>query len=63
MFQGCLFQNLTPMDNQHCMNCTLFLDVCIPIADRFGYALGSECDQYFCESCTLECALMYEKFN
>lgn len=58
MSGSCLYQNLTPMNNVHCLNCGLFLESCIPIADQFGYALGSECDQYFCESCTQECALM-----
>jgi len=45
----CFYVGRTPMANGICNECPSFLNICIPVADDFGFALGAECDLYFCE--------------
>lgn len=51
----CFYTGQTPLSNYMCNNCSLFLETCIPIASKDGYALGAECDAYFCEGCQQIC--------
>ena len=55
MQPSCFYYGRTPMDNNRCNLCSLFLTTCIPVADIYGFALSSECDFYFCESCNVNC--------
>lgn len=61
---SCEYYQITPMDNTVCGNCTLFLETCLPIPDRYGYASTSECgDFYLCEGCTQKQCLYQRHIN
>lgn len=50
MSKSCIYKGHTPMDLPMCLRCSLFLETCVPVADRDGYSNG-ECAAYLCESC------------
>lgn len=56
LFLACELESLpvSASDNLMCARCPLYLNTCMPIAGRDGYALASECDRYLCEGCTSE---------
>ena len=53
MINRCHYYKTTPSDNVSCNRCSLFMDICSPIAEADGYAIGSECDCYLCSGCSI----------
>ena len=63
MNTNCYYAGQTPLSNHMCNNCSLFLETCIPIASKDGYALGAECDAFLCEGCQQICPITsYNKY-
>lgn len=52
MGSTCRYVRQTPMNNRMCNSCSLFMNTCLPTADKDGYALGGECDSYLCNGCS-----------
>jgi hypothetical protein len=59
MLKTCIYRGHTPMDSVICTKCELFLEVCVPVVQRDGYAVG-ECELFLCESCPHDC--LYKQF-
>lgn len=58
MIESCIYVAQTPINNSMCNSCELFMETCKPIASLEGYALGGECDAFFCPTCEVEeCAM------
>ena len=52
MVSRCQYQGTTPTNNNICDECDLYLHTCQAVATDDGYAVGSECGDYFyCEGC------------
>ena len=54
MLKSCYYKDHTPMDIPICLQCSLFLEACVPIALSDGFSNG-ECAAYLCESCIHVC--------
>lgn len=54
MGEGCVMSGraVSPEIAGSCNICTLYLETCQPVIINKGYLAGSECDQYYCESCS-----------
>ncbi len=52
----CIYTGSVPYDLFMCNRCKLFLETCVPIGSPDGFAIGSECGSYLCESCIQECS-------
>lgn len=53
----CRYKGACPPYNSMCADCPLYLNTCIPIASKDGYAMGSECDCFLCEGCIERCEI------
>lgn len=54
MLNECIYKNTTPLFAFY--NCNLFLETCFYIVSNDGYALDSECgDFYLCCKCNENC--------
>ncbi len=48
-FEG---QSVTSDMPGYCRSCSLYLNTCVPVINS-GYFVGSECDLFYCNCCTL----------
>ncbi len=53
--EHCIYEGKVHMENMMCWRCSLFLEVCTPVASRSGYGMGSELDCWLCEGCQERC--------
>ncbi len=47
----CQFAGRVNLYNRLCLQCSLFLECCLPTHSTDGYANNAECDIYLCEGC------------
>jgi hypothetical protein len=58
MYTQCRYYNTTPLFA--CYSCPYFLETCSYVVSQDGYALGSECGQfYLCQFCNDDCIYRY----
>lgn len=50
----CQFAGRVNWHNRLCVQCSLFLECCVPIPNSDGYAQTAECDIYLCEGCDVQ---------
>ena len=58
----CFYQNKTPLDNNICNQCSLYLVTCMPTASDSGYSHG-ECDCFLCSGCNRDDCFNKELIN